>query len=160
MTTRVLVFERSYKRDVALIMLNVEESTHEIPEMVTSLPKGEYSSLLEQVFAGNDIRINSGGRLSYKVLAPQSAYVYAYESEQEEPVAVHYYPKAGVPGNEIIIHGRHLGIEEVYLLAVSVQTLFLGKLMRLLHVFRICRQVATRLWGQRVKKVNFCCPAV
>ncbi|WP_339287335.1 alpha-amylase family glycosyl hydrolase [Paenibacillus sp. FSL E2-0201] len=109
MTNRVLVFERSYKRDVALIMLNVEESTHEIPEMVTSLPKGEYSSLLEQVFAGNDICINSGGRLSYKVLAPQSAYVYAYESEQEEPVAVHYYPKAGVPGNEIIIHGRHLG---------------------------------------------------
>lgn len=109
MTSRVLVFERSYRRDVALIMLNVEESTHEVPELVTSLPKGEYSSLLEKVYAGSDIRIDSEGRLSCKVLEPRSAYVYAYESEQEDPVATHYYPKAGVPGNEIIIHGRHLG---------------------------------------------------
>lgn len=109
MTSKVLVFERSYKRDLAVIMLNVEETAQEVPSLITSLPKGEYSSLLEKIYTDSDIHIHSEGRLSCKVLKPRSAYVYAYQSEQEAPVAAHYYPKAGVPDNKFIVHGRHLG---------------------------------------------------
>ena len=55
MTDRVLVFERSYMRDAALVLLSLEETAHEIPDIATSLPEGWYSNLLEEVFPGGGI---------------------------------------------------------------------------------------------------------
>ncbi|QQZ58546.1 hypothetical protein JI735_17205 [Paenibacillus sonchi] len=44
------VFERSCKRDVALILINQEDNAQILPPLTTSLPQGAYSSLLKDIF--------------------------------------------------------------------------------------------------------------
>ncbi|MEC0171592.1 alpha-amylase family glycosyl hydrolase [Paenibacillus graminis] len=105
----VLVFERSCKRDVALIFINQEESAQILPPLVTSLPQGAYSSLLKDIYPDRPAVAGAEGDIQKVLLAPRSAYVYVYESDLEEPAAVHVYPKAAAPGSELMIRGRHLG---------------------------------------------------
>lgn len=111
MSGRVLVFERNYRRDTALVLLNLEQTVQEICGIRTSLPEGEYSNLLGNVFEEGGIGVDAEGLLSDAELAARSAYVYAYESEQDEPIAAHFYPKAVIPGSELVIQGRQLGEE-------------------------------------------------
>ncbi|MGN7763784.1 alpha-amylase family glycosyl hydrolase [Paenibacillus sp. 22594] len=107
--TRVLAFERRYREDVALVLLNLEEREHVLPPLVTSLPQGTYSSILRDVFADCEVAPGAARDIRNMMMAPRSAYVYAYESDSEEPAALHFYPKAAAPGSELIIQGRHLG---------------------------------------------------
>ncbi|WP_019912618.1 alpha-amylase family glycosyl hydrolase [Paenibacillus sp. HW567] len=106
---RVLVFERSYRGSVALVLISLEESEHVLPPLATSLPKGAYSSLLREVFPDREVAVGAEGDVQGVAVAPRSAYVYAFESDSDEPAAVHFYPKAAPPGSELIIQGRHLG---------------------------------------------------
>ncbi|MEK5491781.1 alpha-amylase family glycosyl hydrolase [Paenibacillus sp. FSL R7-0297] len=105
----VLVFERSYKKDVALILINQGESGHTLPPLVTSLPQGAYSSLLKDIYPDRQAVAGAEGDIQNVILAPQSAYIYVHESDLEELDALHFYPKAAAPGSELIIRGRHLG---------------------------------------------------
>ncbi|WP_020427651.1 carbohydrate-binding module family 20 domain-containing protein, partial [Paenibacillus riograndensis] len=105
----VLVFERSCKRDVALILINQEDNAQILPSLATSLPQGAYSSLLKDIYPDHPAVAGAEGDMQNVMLAPRSAFVYSYESDLEKPAAVHVYPKAAAPGSEFIIRGRHLG---------------------------------------------------
>lgn len=105
----MLVFERSCKKDVALILINQGESGHTLPPLLTSLPQGAYSSLLKDIYPDRQAVAGAEGDIQNVILAPQSAYIYVHESDLEEPAALHFYPKAAAPRSELIIRGRHLG---------------------------------------------------
>ncbi|OKP86123.1 hypothetical protein A3842_06920 [Paenibacillus sp. P3E] len=107
--SKVLAFERRYRGNVALVLLNLEEREHVLPPLVTSLPQGTYSSILRDVFADCEVSPEAEGDIRNMVMAPRSAYVYTCESDSEEPASLHFYPKAAAPGSELIIQGRYLG---------------------------------------------------
>lgn len=110
MNDDVLIFERQFGDDVALVAINRnQESSCHISGLYTNLPKGKHVDVLNGVMNGADITVRSKGAVSEFDLAPGACAVWEYHTQENGLQIGDVDPGMGIAGNTVAISGSGFG---------------------------------------------------
>ncbi|MNB78227.1 Cyclomaltodextrin glucanotransferase precursor [compost metagenome] len=105
----VYIYERKFGSSVALVAINRNTTTsYPISGLLSSLPAGNYSDVLNGLLNGNSITV-SGGAVSNFTLAAGGTAVWQYSTSETTPTIANVGPTMGKPGNTVTIDGRGFG---------------------------------------------------
>ncbi|MGV2805479.1 alpha-amylase, partial [Clostridium perfringens] len=106
----VLIYERKFGNNVALIAVNCNVNTPvSITGLATSLPAGSYTDVLGGLLNGNSLTVGTGGAASNFTLAAGGTAVWQYTTAVTSPTFGHVGPMMAKPGATITIVGRGFG---------------------------------------------------
>nr|AAA22298.1 cyclodextrin glucanotransferase [Paenibacillus macerans] len=106
----VLIIERKFGSSAALVAINRNSSAaYPISGLLSSLPAGTYSDVLNGLLNGNSITVGSGGAVTNFTLAAGGTAVWQYTAPETSPAIGNVGPTMGQPGNIVTIDGRGFG---------------------------------------------------
>jgi glycosidase len=107
----VLIFERNFGNNVAVVAINRNLSTGTpISGFIAGLPAGSYTDVLNGLgFNGNNITVAANGAVSNFTLAPGAIAVWQYTAAASSPKLGHVGPNMSMPGKTVTIDGRGFG---------------------------------------------------
>lgn len=106
----VYVFERSFGNSVVMTAVNRNQSSgYQLSGLMSSLPNGSYSDVLDNLLGGGNITVTNGNVSSYYLGAGQVAVWEYTATSEDEPVIGNINPKMGKSGNIVSISGRGFG---------------------------------------------------
>ncbi|MBM9832232.1 IPT/TIG domain-containing protein, partial [Enterococcus faecalis] len=105
----VLIFERKFGENVALVAVNRGTSSYQIDNLKTSLPQGKYSDELSSLLSGNSIQVGVEGQVTSFSLAPNAVGVWIYNSQNNKLSLGDVDPSMGKAGNELTLTGEGFG---------------------------------------------------
>jgi len=107
----VLIFERNFGNNVAVVAINRNLSTAtSISGFIAGLPAGSYTDVLSGLgFNGNSITVGANGAVSNFTLAAGAIAVWQYTATVAAPKLGHVGPNMSMPGKTITIDGRGFG---------------------------------------------------
>lgn len=106
----VLIYERKFGSNVALVAINRNTSTaYPISGLLSSLPAGTYTDVLGGLLSGNSITVGSTGAVNNFTLAAGGTAVWQYTTAVTTPTIANVGPTMGKPGSTVTIDGRGFG---------------------------------------------------
>lgn len=107
----VLIFERSFNGDYALVAINKNlQTSYNIEGLFTDLPEDQYEDELNDILSGQSITVNKDGSVNPFELAAGEVSVWQYtENDVLTPKIGHVGPSIGRPGDTIKISGTGFG---------------------------------------------------
>jgi glycosidase len=105
----VLIYERKFGNNVALVAINRGYSTYNITGLNTAIPAGTYGDHLVGMLNGNTITINSNGSVNAFDLGARSVSVWHYYNNSGNPNIGHVGPMMGQVGHTVTIDGEGFG---------------------------------------------------
>lgn len=106
----VYIYERKFGNNVVLVAINNSESNScNIKGAMTSLPKGNYESILNSVTTYNNIEVGDNGNIKDFTLKPGATAVWSYIAKENNPIIGHVGNSTVEPGKTLTIDGRGFG---------------------------------------------------
>lgn len=106
----VYIYERKFGDNVALVAINKSKSKSvDITGALTSLPKGNYESVLNNITSNNNINVDSKGNIEKFTLKPGATAVWSYVAKTNSPTIGHIGSPTSEPGKIVTIDGRGFG---------------------------------------------------
>lgn len=107
----VYVYERKFGNSVVLTAVNRNTSTgYNIYDLLTDLPSGTYSDVLNGELGGSSLTVNSAGEVPHYYLDAGVSAVWEYTDDTyTSPIIGNVDPLMSKPGNTISISGRGFG---------------------------------------------------
>ncbi|MEE1306001.1 MAG: alpha-amylase family glycosyl hydrolase [Agathobacter sp.] len=111
MNSDVLIYEREFNGSVVLTAVNRNQNkSYSISGLLTDLPEGSYSDVMNGLLGGNGISVSSKGSVSSFTLGAGASAVWQYTKKDTSKVTIgNVDPGMGIAGNEITITGRGFG---------------------------------------------------
>ena len=111
MNSDVLIYERQFGQDVALIAVNRNQNqSYAISGLYTSLPAGDYTDELGGLMNGNSIHVGSNGAVNGFTLGAGAAAVWTYTAQANDIGIGNVDSSVGIAGNTVTISGRGFGV--------------------------------------------------
>ncbi|MGT2753828.1 alpha-amylase family glycosyl hydrolase [Streptococcus ovis] len=103
----VIVFERKFYDDVALIAINRQpDKTSTIPTVHTNLPNGQHLDSLKGLLNGSDVSVNNGTISNLQLSGGEVNVWISKDSEVSTPEIGDIISTMGRAGNTVYIHGK------------------------------------------------------
>ncbi|MEW6705213.1 MAG: alpha-amylase family glycosyl hydrolase [Pseudomonadota bacterium] len=106
----IYIYERKFGNNVAVVAINRNlSSSTPIGGLITSLPAGSYTDVLNGLLGGNSISVGAGGSVSSFTLGAGAVAVWQSTPAITTPTIGHVGPTVGKAGNIVTIDGRGFG---------------------------------------------------
>ena len=100
----VYIYERKFGNNVVLVAINNSESNScNIKGAMTSLPKGNYESILNSVTTYNNIEVGDNGNIKDFTLKPGATAVWSYIAKDNNPIIGHVGNSTVEPGKTTLL---------------------------------------------------------
>ncbi|HEL0238070.1 TPA: IPT/TIG domain-containing protein [Streptococcus equi subsp. zooepidemicus] len=107
---QVLVFERTFGNDVALVAVNKDQTNgYTISGAKTALPAGKYADELGGLLGGKELTVSADGNVEAFELGAGQVAVWTFKGQHETPQIGDVDASFGVAGNTVSISGQGFG---------------------------------------------------
>lgn len=104
----VYIYERQCGKNVALVAINKGNTDVNVSGLLTAMPNGNYSDVLQNMMSGNSITVTNGSVNNFTLRAGASA-VWSYTTNSNSPTIGNVQQQMAKPGQEVTVIGDGFG---------------------------------------------------